>query len=177
MSFAGKRLFFRRARSWSASRDCARAISSSRPARAPPFPAAIGASQVPYFTNETIFDELKEKPESLIVIGGGPIGCELGQMFSRLGVKVTILQRGKRLLDKEDPAVSEFVRATLEAEGVRVLTEAEIEDAQASRRRRFSALSAERKSPARRSSSRPGASLTWKISTSRKPMSPLQKRA
>jgi pyruvate/2-oxoglutarate dehydrogenase complex dihydrolipoamide dehydrogenase (E3) component len=92
-------------------------------------PEAIGTSRVPYFTNETIFDELKEKPGSLLVVGGGPIGCELGQMFGRLGVKVTILQRGKRLLGKEDPVVSDFVRATLEAESIRVLTETEIEEA------------------------------------------------
>jgi pyruvate/2-oxoglutarate dehydrogenase complex dihydrolipoamide dehydrogenase (E3) component len=91
-------------------------------------PAVIGASRVPYFTNETIFDELKEKPESLLIIGGGPIGCELGQMFGRLGVKVTILQKGPRLLDKEDPEVSEFVRRTLEAEGIRVLTGTEIDE-------------------------------------------------
>ena len=85
-------------------------------------PPAIGASRVPYFTNETIFDELKEKPESLLIVGGGPIGCELAQMFARLGVKVTLIQRGPRLLNKEDPAVSEFVQATLEAEGIRILT-------------------------------------------------------
>jgi pyruvate/2-oxoglutarate dehydrogenase complex dihydrolipoamide dehydrogenase (E3) component len=95
-------------------------------------PEPIGTSRVSYFTNETIFDELNEKPGSLLVVGGGPIGCELGQMFSRLGVKVTILQRGKRLLDKEDPVVSDFVRARLEAEGVRVLTEAVIEEAKQS---------------------------------------------
>ncbi len=103
-------------------------------------PEAIGTSRVPYFTNETIFDELKEKPETLLIVGGGPIGCELGQMFSRLGVKVTILQRGKRLLDKEDPVVSEFVRARLEAEGVRVLTETKIEEAKANGHWRRSAL-------------------------------------
>jgi pyruvate/2-oxoglutarate dehydrogenase complex dihydrolipoamide dehydrogenase (E3) component len=57
-------------------------------------PPVIGTSRVPYFTNETIFDEPKEKPASLLIIGGGPIGCEMGQMFGRLGVKVTILQRG-----------------------------------------------------------------------------------
>ncbi|MEO8045633.1 MAG: FAD-dependent oxidoreductase, partial [Spartobacteria bacterium] len=91
-------------------------------------PAAIGSSHAPYFTNETIFDELKEKPESLIVVGGGPIGCELGQMFNRLGVKVTILQKGKRLLEKEDPVVSKFVAEMLEAEGVRLLTGAVIEE-------------------------------------------------
>ena len=92
-------------------------------------PPAIGASRVPYFTNETIFDELKEKPESLLIVGGGPIGCELGQMFARLGVKVTLVQRGSRLLKKEDPAVSEFVQAALEAEGVRILTRFEVEEA------------------------------------------------
>ena len=92
-------------------------------------PPAIGASRVPYFTNETIFDELKEKPESLLIVGGGPIGCELGQMFGRVGVKVTLIQRGSRLLKKEDPAVSEFVQATLEAEGVRILTRFEVEEA------------------------------------------------
>ena len=63
-------------------------------------PPLIGASRVRYFTNETIFDELKEKPESLLIVGGGPIGCELGQMFGRLGVKVTLLDSGKRLLKK-----------------------------------------------------------------------------
>ncbi|MDQ3415119.1 MAG: mercuric reductase [Verrucomicrobiota bacterium] len=94
-------------------------------------PEPVGASQVSYYTNETIFDELKAKPESLLILGGGPIGCELGQMFHRLGVKVTILQRGKRLLDKEDPPMSEFVQSALEAEGIRILTGAEIEDVQA----------------------------------------------
>jgi len=92
-------------------------------------PPAIGASQVPYLTNETIFDELKEKPESLLIVGGGPIGCELGQMFARLGVKVTLIQRGPRLLKKEDPVVSEFVQAVLQAEGVRILTRFEIKEA------------------------------------------------
>jgi pyruvate/2-oxoglutarate dehydrogenase complex dihydrolipoamide dehydrogenase (E3) component len=92
-------------------------------------PPAVGASRVPYFTNETIFDELREKPESLLVLGGGPIGCELGQMFGRLGVRVTIVQRGCRLLTKEDSVVSEFVRVALEAEGLRVLTRFDVEEA------------------------------------------------
>ncbi len=93
-------------------------------------PPVIGASRVRYFTNETIFDELKEKPESLLIVGGGPIGCELGQMFGRLGVRVTLLENGPRLLKKEDPVVSEFVRARLEAEGIQILTEVEIEAAE-----------------------------------------------
>lgn len=93
-------------------------------------PPVIGASRVPYFTNETIFDELIEKPESLIILGGGPIGCELAQMFCRLGVEITLLNKGSRLLGKEDPVVSEFVRSRLEAEGVRVFTEAKIDGAE-----------------------------------------------
>src|SRR5438552_9157808 len=44
-------------------------------------PKIEGIDEVPYFTNETIFDELKEKPESMIVLGGGPIGCELGRLW------------------------------------------------------------------------------------------------
>ena len=93
-------------------------------------PPVIGASHVPYFTNETIFDGLKEKPENLLIVGAGPIGCELAQMFGRLGVEVTIINKGPRLLGKEDPKVSDFVRECLEAEGVRVFTEAEIDAAE-----------------------------------------------
>ena len=83
-------------------------------------PKIEGIDQVPYFTNETIFDELREKPESMIVLGGGPIGCELGQTFSRLGVKVTIVQRGAQLLPREDVDVAEFMQNRFMAEGVRV---------------------------------------------------------
>ena len=88
-------------------------------------PTIEGISSVPYFTNETIFDELKTKPESMIVLGGGPIGCELGQTFSRLGVRVTIVQRGGRLLPREDPDVSEFITRRLTNEGIQVMTNAE----------------------------------------------------
>src|SRR6266516_3085191 len=55
-------------------------------------PEIEGINSIPYFTNETIFDGLKGKPESMIVLGGGPIGCELGQAFRRLGVKITTVQ-------------------------------------------------------------------------------------
>lgn len=91
-------------------------------------PAVIGASQVPYFTNETVFDQLKEKPKHLLLVGGGPIGCEMSQMFRRLGVEVTMIEGGPRLLRKEDPEVSEFVRATLEKEGAEVLTGVTIDE-------------------------------------------------
>jgi pyruvate/2-oxoglutarate dehydrogenase complex dihydrolipoamide dehydrogenase (E3) component len=83
-------------------------------------PKIDGIDQVPYFTNETVFDELQAKPESMIVLGGGPIGCELGQAFSRLGVKVTILQSGAQILPPEDVDVAKFMQERLEADGIEV---------------------------------------------------------
>jgi pyruvate/2-oxoglutarate dehydrogenase complex dihydrolipoamide dehydrogenase (E3) component len=88
-------------------------------------PKIEGIDTVPYFTNETIFDELKGKPESMIVLGGGPIGCELAQTFRRFGVEVTILQRGDQLLPREDRDVAEFLERRLINEGVRVIKNAD----------------------------------------------------
>jgi pyruvate/2-oxoglutarate dehydrogenase complex dihydrolipoamide dehydrogenase (E3) component len=87
-------------------------------------PKIKGIESVPYFTNETIFDELKEKPQAMIVLGGGPIGCELAQMFQRLGVEVTIIQRGDQLLPREDRDVAEFLERRLIDEGVRIIKNA-----------------------------------------------------
>jgi pyruvate/2-oxoglutarate dehydrogenase complex dihydrolipoamide dehydrogenase (E3) component len=84
-------------------------------------PKIEGIDTVPYFTNETIFDQLKEKPESMLVLGGGPIGCELAQTFRRLGVEVTIVQRGDQLLPREDRDVAEFLECRLINEGVRII--------------------------------------------------------
>ncbi len=84
-------------------------------------PKIEGIDQVRYFTNETIFDGLKEKPESMIVLGGGPIGCELTQTFCRLGTQVTMIQRGDQLLAREDRDVAEFLERRLIDEGVRVI--------------------------------------------------------
>jgi pyruvate/2-oxoglutarate dehydrogenase complex dihydrolipoamide dehydrogenase (E3) component len=89
-------------------------------------PPVDGLAEARPFTNETIFDELRERPARMIVIGGGPIGCELGQAFGRLGVKVTILEALPRLLDKEDEDAATLVRRQLEAEGVRVFTAARV---------------------------------------------------
>src|SRR5213080_1561576 len=84
-------------------------------------PKIEGIDSVPYFTNETIFDELEEKPESMIVLGGGPIGCELAQTFCRLGTQVTMIQRGDQLLAREDRDVAEFLERRLIDEGVRII--------------------------------------------------------
>ena len=96
--------------------------AGSRPA----MPDVEGLAEAHPFTNETIFDELRSKPERLIVIGGGPIGCELGQAFARLGVRVTIVQHEPRLLPREDADVAELLRRRLEAEGVRVVIGGEV---------------------------------------------------
>src|SRR5213592_3760208 len=88
-------------------------------------PKIKGIDQVRYFTNETIFDELKAKPESMIVLGGGPIGCELAQTFCRLGTQATIIQRGDQLLPREDRDVAEFLERCLINEGVRIIKDAD----------------------------------------------------
>ncbi len=77
----------------------------------PAIPPIPGLEKVPFYTNETIFN-LHQKPEHLIIIGGGPIGCELGQAFSLLGVKVTILE-GKHILPHDDKDCVEIMRNEL----------------------------------------------------------------
>ncbi len=84
-------------------------------------PPIEGIGDVPFFTNETIFDELRKKPDSMIVVGGGPIGCELGQVMHRLGVKVTIIEVLDQILPKEDSDVADWMETRLETEGIRVL--------------------------------------------------------
>jgi pyruvate/2-oxoglutarate dehydrogenase complex dihydrolipoamide dehydrogenase (E3) component len=83
-------------------------------------PKIEGVESVPYFTNETIFDELKKKPESMIVLGGGPIGCELGQALSRLGVKITIVEYVPQILGPEDIDVAQFMQKRFEAQGITI---------------------------------------------------------
>src|SRR6266571_4203473 len=67
--------------------------------------------QSPQFVFEKVLDELKKKPESMVVLGGGPIGCELGQAFARLGVRIDMVQSGAQLLPPEDREVAEFMQA------------------------------------------------------------------
>ena len=85
----------------------------------PLIPPISGLQGTPYLTNETIFD-LEEIPESLAVIGGGPIGCELGQAFGRLGSKVTILQKDRHLLSKEEPETATAIEQQFVKEGMKV---------------------------------------------------------
>ncbi|MDX5445315.1 MAG: FAD-dependent oxidoreductase [Zoogloeaceae bacterium] len=76
-------------------------------------------------TSDTVwerFAQLDTIPQRLVVLGGGPIGCELAQAFARLGAQVALVQQGPRLLPREDVEVSDHVRAALEADGVEILT-------------------------------------------------------
>ena len=91
----------------------------------PIIPALPGLDQVNYVTSDTLweeFAELDEIPSRIVLLGGGPIGCELAQAFARLGAQVTQLQRGPRILPREDEDVSAIAKAALEASGVTVLT-------------------------------------------------------
>ncbi len=81
----------------------------------PPLP---GLDQVPYYTNETIFD-LRDKPEHLLIIGGGPIGMEMAQAHNRLGCKVTVIE-GLKALGKDDPEAAAVVLDSLRTEGVEI---------------------------------------------------------
>ncbi len=91
----------------------------------PVVPDIPGLADSFFLTSETLW-RLHRAPARLAILGGGPVGCELAQAFSRLGSAVTLVQRGARLLPREDDAVSAFVRERLEADGVRVLTGATV---------------------------------------------------
>jgi pyruvate/2-oxoglutarate dehydrogenase complex dihydrolipoamide dehydrogenase (E3) component len=84
---------------------------------APTIPPIEGLATVPYLTNVSLI-ELKEVPEHLIVLGGGYVGLEFGQMFRRFGSKVTIVQSNPQILPKEDEDVATELQKCLEAEGV-----------------------------------------------------------
>ena len=83
----------------------------------PAVPQIQGLDTVPFLTNETIMD-LQAVPEHLLVLGGGYIGLEFGQMFRRFGSRVTIVHSGERLLPKEDSDITSALQQVLEAEGV-----------------------------------------------------------
>jgi pyruvate/2-oxoglutarate dehydrogenase complex dihydrolipoamide dehydrogenase (E3) component/uncharacterized membrane protein YdjX (TVP38/TMEM64 family) len=88
----------------------------------PPLP---GLDEVGYVTSDTLWDQfakLDEIPKRLVVLGGGPIGCELAQSFARLGAQVTQVEMAPRVMIREDEEVSSLAKASLEADGVAVLT-------------------------------------------------------
>ena len=87
----------------------------------PSIPTLPGLKDSGYVTSETLW-QLRELPKRLVIMGGGPIGCELAQAFARLGSSVVQVQNAKQLLVREDEEVSAFVRESLVADGVEVRT-------------------------------------------------------
>ena len=89
-------------------------IATGSSAVAPPIP---GLDQTPYITNREIF-YMDHLPQSMIILGGGPIGSEMGQAFNRFGTKVTIVDKATQILGKEDPDMAELVKGVMGSEGV-----------------------------------------------------------
>ena len=90
----------------------------------PSLPASLGADKVKHLTSTTILD-LDVLPEHLVVVGGSYIGLEFAQMYRRFGSKVTVIERGPRLIAHEDEEFSAAVQEVLEAEGIEFRLNAE----------------------------------------------------
>ncbi len=88
----------------------------------PPIP---GLAEIGYLTSDTLWERLRDRstvPQRLVVLGGGPIGCELAQSFARLGSEVTQVEMAPRLMMREDDDAAALVEASLKGDGVKVLT-------------------------------------------------------
>ncbi|WP_417692778.1 dihydrolipoyl dehydrogenase family protein [Roseibium sp.] len=97
-------------------------VASGSSPLVPPIP---GLDQTPYLTNETLFEDLRPKPD-LLIIGGGPIGLEMAQAHRRLGSRVTVLEAG-RILSKDDPEHVEILRQHVKSEGIALLEDTHVE--------------------------------------------------
>jgi mercuric reductase len=100
---------------------------------APSLPLAPGLTDVPYLTSDLLSSaddpwgtELREQPRSLLILGGGYIALELGQMFARFGTKVTLIIRGKSILSGYEPEIAEALTHLLQEEGLRIVTGAQV---------------------------------------------------
>lgn len=85
-----------------------------------------GIERVAHFDTETIF-EMDNLPESLLVVGGGPVGVEIAQAMCRLGSRVTLVHNGQTILEHDDPALTEILIRRLEAEGITILLNSELD--------------------------------------------------
>lgn len=91
----------------------------------PLVPRIEGLSGIPFLTTESVFD-LTERPESLAILGGGAVGCELAQAFARFGVAVTIVEAADRLLSDVDREAADLLAKVFAEEGITVHTNAEV---------------------------------------------------
>jgi pyruvate/2-oxoglutarate dehydrogenase complex dihydrolipoamide dehydrogenase (E3) component len=99
------------------------AIATGARAALPPIDGLAAAEPL---TNESVFD-LDAQPRRLLVLGGGPIGCELSQAFARLGTEVSLLEAADRILGNDDPDAARQVAASLERDGVRIVAGAQVQ--------------------------------------------------
>ncbi len=89
---------------------------------AKPFvPNIPGLDKIKYHTSDTIWD-LRELPKKMIILGGGPIGCELAQSFARLGTEVALIEMTPRIMIREDEEISNFITESLKGDGVKLFT-------------------------------------------------------
>ncbi|MCI0433702.1 MAG: mercuric reductase [Gemmatimonadetes bacterium] len=91
----------------------------------PALPPLEGLDRVPFLDSTSIM-ELRTVPDHLVILGGGYIGCEFGQMFQRFGAAVTIVNRGPHLLDREDGDVSDAIEQVFRAEGIDIRVKREV---------------------------------------------------
>ena len=91
----------------------------------PVAPELEGLAEAGYLTNETVFS-LTRPPARLLVLGGGPIGCEFSQAFQRLGCQVTLLHKYERLMNREDPDAAELIQKVFLSEGIHLLLNAKL---------------------------------------------------
>ncbi|MEZ4815554.1 MAG: FAD-dependent oxidoreductase [Bdellovibrionota bacterium] len=87
----------------------------------PLVPKITGLDKIPFLTSDNVWS-LNELPKKLLVLGGGPIGCELAQSFARLGSEVTLVEMAPRLMAREDEEVSQHIEKQFKKEGMHVLT-------------------------------------------------------
>jgi len=99
----------------------------------PSIPSIPGLADVPYLTSDLLSSlddpwgrELREQPSSLLILGGGYIALELGQMFARFGTQVTLVTRGRSILSGYEPEIVEALTEILKAEGLRIVTGAQV---------------------------------------------------
>jgi mercuric reductase len=90
-------------------------------------PPIKGIEEIDYITNVNIFN-LKKKPKSVIIIGGGPLGMEFSQIFHHFGIKVTVLQRSERVIPKMDSMLGETLQKYLQEEGITIYTKADTKE-------------------------------------------------
>jgi len=86
-------------------------------------PAVPGLQEAGFLTNETVFS-LTERPARLLVMGGGPIGCEFSQAFQRLGCQVTLLHKYDRIMNKEDADAAELIQKAFQKDGISLILNA-----------------------------------------------------